>query len=481
MIRNAGLSTAMNLYRAGLQFALNVALATFLTPSDFGLVALILPVTLFILLIGDFGLTSAIIRSPTLSSSAAGAAWTLCVAFGAGLLAISVALYALGAFAAFPPPLAGLTVTFAVVVLLTLEAIVPRAVIERRLAYGRISLVETGSATLGFVAAVIVAKAGAGVWSFACYHFAMQGTRAVAYTAMAGDTTRPTGDWRAAMPLIGFGGWVVAFNLVNFVMRNGDRYFLGALLGTGALGIYVLGFQIMLVPLMAITWPVSGVLLSTLSRLGEAPSLQRSAFIAVLGLAATLTWPAMVFVAFRGDLLFGLMLPDRWDALGPVISRMALAGGLQSITAFIGPIFIVQGRLRQQFALGAVATSATLGVIALTAWQTGSLIAVADAYLVLTGVMAIVYFALIAWMLSLPARAILATLMPAVLLSVVAVAAVLAVEALVPIHGSVLHAVVATATYALVALGLLAAQHRRLRESLRAMQGAGIQAQATIA
>lgn len=470
----------MNLYRAGLQFALNVALAAFLTPSDFGLVALILPVTLFILLIGDFGLTSAIIRSSTLSSSAVGAAWTLCVAFGAGFLAISVTLYTLGAFAAFPSPLAGLTVAFAVVVLLTLETIVPRAMIERRLAYGRISLVETGSATLGFVVAVMVAKAGAGVWSFACYHLAMQGARAFAYTVMAYDTALLTRDWREGMPLIGFGGWVVAFNLVNFVMRNGDRYFLGALLGTGALGIYTLGFQIMLVPLMAITWPVSGVLLSTLSRLGDSPALQRSVFVAVLGLAATLTWPAMVFVAFRGNLLLGLMLPDRWDALGPVISRMALAGGLQSITAFIGPIFIVQGRLRQQFALGVIATGATLSLIALTAWQTRSLIAVADAYLVLTGVMAIVYFALIAWMLSLSARTILATLAPAALLSLAAVAAVLTVEALVLVRDGVLQALVATTTYALVALGLLAAQHRQLRASLRAMQGAGIQAQATM-
>jgi O-antigen/teichoic acid export membrane protein len=478
MIRNVGLSSGLNLYRALIQFALNFALAHYLLPSDFGQVALILPVTLFILLVGDFGLSAAIIRSSA-TAREAGAASAICLFYGVSFTFITVILYAIGVFDGWVGQTAELLVAFSVVALLSTTAIIPRAMLERRLAYGRIAVVETLANSSAFLVSVIAASLGAGVWAFACYHIIMQLSRAVYFWIATRREIEFNTRWRTAIPLMAFGGWVVAFNLVNYLARNLDRYIIGGLLGTGLLGLYALAYQVMLVPMMALTWPASGVLLSTLSRFRDDGMMMRRSFLAMLGLAAMVTFPMMTGLALRSGLVFPLLLPERWHDVAPIISRLAIAGGLQSSTAFVGALFLVRGRARQQFWIGGASTLAVLATLAFATWYWRSLESVANAYVAITLLLSVGYYGLMARMLGTGIGTVLGALVPAVVLTVVASAVAIAAEAMLRgDSGPWLRASIFTGAFCASAIAMLTIRRSALVEAFGTLRSAGIRAAA---
>ncbi|EIZ81183.1 polysaccharide biosynthesis family protein [Novosphingobium sp. Rr 2-17] len=472
MIRNVGLTSALNLYRAGLQLGLNIALAHFLTPSDFGQVALVLPITLFILLIGDFGITGAIVSSSA-SAREAGAAATICQGFGLLMPVAGLLLYAVGGLNFMQHSTAELLLAFSLVAMLAMMAVVPRAMLERSLRYGQLTVVETLASTTAFIASVTSAAYGLGVWSFVCYHLTMQALRsAYFWYATRRDIDRNLHVSLAA-PLMRFGGWVVAFNLVNYLMRNLDNYMVGGWMGTSSLGLYALAYQVMLVPMMVVSWPVSGVLLSTLSRIRGRPDMQRDAFFAVLMLASCATFPMMTFVALKAELIFGTILPTRWAMIGPVTAFLAIAGGLQSATALLGALFMVSGRVRTQFWFGLCATTLTLTTLAVAAYSTRSLTAMAAAYAVLAVFMSIGYFAMMARMLGTGLRQVAIALLPAIGLSVGAGATMLLVDRIVIHQPNVLRLIVDAAVFGGVIGAALLIRRANLMKLFATLQRTG--------
>lgn len=433
MIRNVGLTSGLNLYRAGIQFGLNIALAHFLTPTDFGQVALVLPITLFILLLGDFGISGAIV-SNSVNAREAGAASAICQGFGLLMPLIAGGLYLIGGLDFMARQTAQLLLGFSLVATLSMVAIVPRAMMERGLQYGRLTTIETLANTIAFIISVSAAAMGAGVWSFLFYHIAMQGLRCGAFWFATRSKIQRNLNLGLAAPLMRFGGWVVAFNLVNYLMRNLDRYIIGGWLGAGILGFYSLAYQVMLIPMMIVTWPASGVLLSTLSRLKEKPEMQRDAFLAVLLLASCVTVPMMTFVALRADLIFDTILPARWAPVGPITQMLAIAGGLQSLTAFIGALFMISGQVQRQFWFGLAITGVTLTTQFVATAMSHSLSVMVHAYVILTLVVSCAYFAMTANLLGMAISKLLGSLVQSVAITLVASTVMLAIDAILPGH-----------------------------------------------
>lgn len=397
MIRNVGSNALLNIYRTALQFALQLVLTHFVLPQDYGLVALIAPVTVLVLMIGDFGLTSAIVRSPDVTAAALGGASRMSALGGAVVMIVTLVAAASGLLDLVAPQFGLLSIGFAVVVIFSLLSAVPRALFERRLQYGKIAVIESVSTTIGFLVGCAAAWAGGGVWSFLWFHLTVQGLR---LTAMAwGQRSRmaiTTGSIRSALPLLGVGGWVLASNLLGFFARNGDRYIIAGMLGSAALGIYSLAYQIMLLPVQTLTWPISSVLTATLSRLNGRPDLQRGAILATVGLVSYLSIPSGMFMLARAAVLLDLLFPLRWHAVGDVAARLALAGCIQSITSFNGALLVAQGRFRLQLAIAIGNTLLVLGVVTAAALLGKDLITVANAYLALTVVTGVGYLWLIA-------------------------------------------------------------------------------------
>lgn len=474
MIRNIGSNAAASLFRAATQFALSLVLTRFVAPKDYAIIAMISPISVFVLMIGDFGLTSAIVRAPNVSRGDLGAAAKICSVAGAAVFAVTALLFALGVFRHAPPQFGGIALAFSIIVLLSMVVIVPRASLERRLQYQRITVIETAGTALGFLVACGTAFAGAGVWSFVFFYLTVQASRAVAMWATQARHIDLGGAWRGATPLMGFGGWLLASNLVSYVARNADNYIVAAILGAESLGLYALAYQVMLVPIQALTWPISGVLLATLSRLHDQPEMRARAFLATVGLTALASIPVAAFLVLKAPVLFNALLSPKWHAVGPLAARMAVAGSLQSITAFNGILFTTQGKLRAQLLLAIASTSIVLLTVAIAAWSGGTVLAVVDAYLGFAAISTVVYFYIMGRMLGTGMAPLARTLTGAILVCGGGAAAMFALLAIVPHEaGGKLDALLSLAGYGAGALVVIALWLPQAREALGTLQKAG--------
>ena len=451
LLKNIASMSALSLYRGLVQMGVNIALAAFVSPAEYGLVVFTLPFVLFLSMMTDMGLSSAMIRKPDLSLEQAGAALTLMLAVGGALTLVM----ALGSI-----PLTGLThmaglsevmVAMSVSVVLTVGATAPRAVLERQLRYGLIAIIEAVAVFVAAISAVVIVRLGGGVWALVAYNVLMNAVRMVAFTVFGRRGFVINFQWAELVPLLSFGGWVLANNVLNFFARNAANFLIGGALGAAAVGLYGLANQFMLIPMIVITWPASGVMLSTLSREGLGSSRSNAMVSSVLMATAMISFPAMIYLTFGMHYPSGEFLSSKWQGVEDILRWLAPVGALQSIAAYNGAVLLVANRAKSQFMYSLLNTAVTVIVIAVALPFGIKFVAIAYAGIGL--VMCIVFLSLIA-KLTIGWMGIIKATAPATVASLVGLGVALMLES--RTHDSLLHWIMATIAYGLTVVAIYA-------------------------
>ena len=458
--RNMLSMSGLSLYRNAVQFGMNIVVAATIAPANYGLIVFTSPFLVLLAMLTDFGISSAIVRTSSLSSRDAGAAWgAMLIGGGVSAGALALSAWPLERAVAMPG-LAPVMASMAGAMLLAVAAATPRAMLERRLRYGRVVGIEAAAIGIGAAAGIGYAVQGGGVWSLVLYNVLMHGVRLAGFAWTTRSRLRPWLDWARVKPLVSFGGWVLVTNLVSFAARNGDNLLIGAWLGAGAVGIYGLSYQFMLAPLMAITWPTSAILLSTLRGLPPASERAQRLVEGVLSATALVSMPAMAYLTFGLAWPVAALLSPRWAAVPVIVAWLAPAGALQSIASYNGALLLAAGRPRTQFFLTLVSTAALLATF-LVSLPFG-LMTLVHAYVVTSMVTSVAFLATIVALTGMTWHRLACALGPALMGTGFGLAAV---RLLGGGDGSWSRWAIATATYGVVVLAGYAALGTHLRRT----------------
>jgi O-antigen/teichoic acid export membrane protein len=368
ILRNMILMTGLNVAKAAASMVITIMIAGVVTPEQFGLVAFAIPLMAFIMLLTDLGLTSAIVRHPELDLLQAGSA--------VGAMAIAGLLGGLGmAIAATPaeaglrlPGVAQVLIGFSLVTALSIWATAPRALLERKLAYRKIAGVEAAALLAALAVCGLGATASFGILALIAFHVVLQGIRALAFSLLAQPLFVLGLDFKRISGLARVGGWVFVTNLLSYSARNLDRMLIAGVLGAGSLGLYGLAYQFMTIPLILVSWPISGVLLSTLARMPKGSADKARVVCAVITGTATIALPLMTF------LLFGIRYPieafyaSHWDGLAETVALLAPVGAVQAIAVYNSAVLVEKGAVRLNFYLGLVNGIVLSAVFLATVW-----------------------------------------------------------------------------------------------------------------
>lgn len=454
--------SGLSLYRNAVQFGMNIAIAALVQPDAYGLVVFTTPFVVLVAMLTDLGMTSAITRAPSLSRDEAGAAMGVMIAAGACCAVLLTA-------AAWPLQsaigmhgLAPVMTAMAGIVVLSITAATPRALLERELRYARIARIEAAAIALGVATGLVAAWHGAGVWSLILYNLLVQGVRLAAFWWATRAELRPNLRWRQLGALLSFGGWVLASNLLNFLARNSDNVLIGAWLGAAAVGVYGLAYQFMLAPLMAITWPTSAILLATLRDEDPRGERARAMVESVLSATALVVVPAMLYLTFGLAFPVRALLSRHWWAVPGIVAWLAPAGALQAIASYNGALLMVAGRARAQLALTIVNTVALVATF-LIALPHG-LTALVHAYALMISILSIAFIALIVALTGLDLRRLVEASAPALLAAGFGILAVVLTVGTQPVSWA--GWVAASAAYGAAVLGCYAALHLHIRRTL---------------
>jgi len=359
---------ALNMLKAICSLLITFLVAKTVAPEAFGLVSFSVPLMAFITILTDLGLVSSIVRHPVLSRGEAGAAVSLLLFAGAlgGLILTVGAPYAEELFQL--EGLAPVLMGFGLVTTLTIWAAPSRALLEREYRYKEVAAVEVLALVTGLSACAVALLNAQGIMAIVAYQVAIQAVRAIAFLALSRGLHELNVSWRKLGSLASIGGWLLATNLLTYCARNLDNILIGAFLGAKALGIYGLAYQFMTLPLVLFTWPVSGVLLSTLARLRHDENAKRNVICAVITCTGAITLPLMAALTFAAKIPLTLIYSDRWQGLELAVALLAPAGAFQSVAAFCGAVLIEKGAVRLNLILTVIICSSMVAVFFATVW-----------------------------------------------------------------------------------------------------------------
>jgi PST family polysaccharide transporter len=336
------------------QIASLVVLSRLLTPASFGVMAMAMPVMLFVAMLQDLGLTQAAVQKPVLTQRQASSLYWASVAAGAAVaLLLAIASPVVGWF--YKDARVGVfLLANAPLALITSIGAQHRALLMRQMQFRKLMIRDSAGVLAGMIAAVTCAILWRSYWALYANYAAM----AVVGTAGAMLATR----WRPSKPaidpelrkMISFGAGVTGFTLTNFFARNMDNILIGRFWGGAALGLYDRGYRILLFPLQQINQPVVQVMIPALSKLAGEPERYREAYLRVVRVIQLITLPGVLLLAICSDWLVPIVLGKQWLGVIPIFRYLALAGFIQPFNMPLGALFVTQARTRQYAQWGAI-------------------------------------------------------------------------------------------------------------------------------
>jgi PST family polysaccharide transporter len=358
----SAMGAAMTLVGQGgkfvLQFGSQVALARLLLPADFGLLAMVGPIVAAALLLTDLGLSAATIQRPTISQSELSSLFWLNVLIGCCLAAAAAAASPLVAAFYATPAVMPVMATMAVALLLSSLAAQHLAILNRRMRFGAIALIEVGALTVGVVVGVSAALAGFGYWSLVAMQIANGATTLAMAWGFSGWRPSRPGIRRDALHLIRFGGTVTGYNLLGYLITNLDNILIGARFGAGPLGIYDRAYKLMFQPLWQMTAPAARVAVPLLSRLANDGADYRSAYLAMLGGVLTLTTPGILVAIVFARPVIVVLLGERWADSAPIFAWLGVCALTLQLRQAASWLFVSQGRAGEQLKWGGIGSVA---------------------------------------------------------------------------------------------------------------------------
>ncbi|HEX5089025.1 MAG TPA: oligosaccharide flippase family protein [Nocardioides sp.] len=225
-------------------FALSLAMVRLLAPHDFGLYAVALAANAFLIHVNDVGLIAATVQWRGDVDEMAATARTMAITFSVGWYALFWVGAPILADAAGSPDAAPLIRLLTLVIVLDGVTAVSVGVIQRRFQQDKLMK----AIAVGFVCCAVVnltlAVAGAGAYSFVIGSLVQAVVVAILVLRAARMPFRLGLDRAVARRLLVFGIPLAAGLGVESVVLYSDSVIVGHVLGTVALGFYLLAFNI---------------------------------------------------------------------------------------------------------------------------------------------------------------------------------------------------------------------------------------------
>lgn len=304
--------------------AIGIVLARLLGPTEFGEFAVASVALLAILSINDVGVSLAIIRWPGDPAGIAPTVNTLSVISSVVLALTGIALAPTFAGAMGDSGAAFVVQVLLISVITDGLAATPAALLQREFRGGRRTAIDQVNIWTGAILSVVGALLGFGAMSLAIGRLTGSVISAVMFIASSPLPYRFGFDRSEARQLLRFGLPLAGSSLLVFAIGYSDQLVAGSVLGTTALGFYVLAFNISSWPISILSQPVRTVAPATFARLQHDQPKMMVTLRTMLGSLARLTVPACVSIAGAAVPIVLLLYGTAWSEAATVLPWLAL-------------------------------------------------------------------------------------------------------------------------------------------------------------
>ncbi len=348
-IGGASLAVAGRLVRALQGIVALAILSRYLTPAEFGLMAMVAFVALLAQIFTDFGTRVALVQRREVTALEENSVFWWNLGLGTvltgSIMLLSPWIAQLMGDAAMQKPLLWVAPIFLIGALQG----VPLSVLERRMAFGRIALSEAGGAVAGSVAAVIMVLLG-----FRLEALVAQTVVAAIVTALViitGARWRPQAQFSMAVlkPLLSYGGYVTAAGVVQTLSAQADRPIVGSRLSPGELGYSTITEQIVLSPLRITVQMVRKVMFPVMASIQDDDARLRRGYIGMQHGMMVVMAPIAFGLWAVAEPIVSIVLGKGWEMVAVLMGYMTIRSLFSTYNELNYVIFSAKGWARFQF------------------------------------------------------------------------------------------------------------------------------------
>lgn len=317
--------------RYGVQIAVTIILARLLSPSSFGLIAILLVFTNVGALIADAGFGTALIQRRDASKD--DETTMFFITLGTGLAASLLLFFAADGIASFynKPELAPLTKLMTWVLLLGAIGAVPDALLTKRLNFNARTHAQVISSLASGIVAIVLALRGLGVWSLAWQGLTETTLRTVLMWKFSNWV--PNGRFRrdSFWALFGFGGYMLIAGIFSTLSTRLQALMIGKLFSASELGYYAIAQNTQQAPSSFLATLLNRTGLPVFAAMAHDAKKLRLALKVTLQVSTFIFFPCMAGLAVVASPAIALVYGTKWTPAAPMLAFLALSASIWPI------------------------------------------------------------------------------------------------------------------------------------------------------
>ncbi len=371
-----------------IQSVSTVMLARLLTPTDFGLLAMVATITIVGQSFADLGLDQATIQREDVSGDQVSTLFWVNLGIGLSFTLLTAALAPGLAWFYHEPRLTTITLAVSVVFLLASLRVQHDALLKRQMRFKALVFRDVGAYVVAVSTAIILALHGAGYWALVAHAVTMELSRTTFSWLLVRWIPGPPRRGAKVGTLIAFGSNIAASSLINTAVTSAANVLIGSRWGAGPLGLYSRAYNLLMLPVKQLAGPVRSTALPSFSRIqGDPPRFARY-YLRCVNLITWIGAPLFGFLFVAAEPVIILTLGYKWREAAPVfqilvVSAMAQllldsttwllvsrgqSGRLLRLWCTISPIMVVSFAAGVPFGIKGVALFGSLVMVAAFPW-----------------------------------------------------------------------------------------------------------------
>lgn len=349
--KGAGWVVAWRMVTRSLGMVSTIILTHLLLPGDFGLVMI---ATAFGQVVNSFstlGVEEAVIRIPNPTRELYDSAFTLNVIRGVATSAIVAAAAWPGAVFFHDMRLVPVVLAFAATGLVGSFENIGIVEFRRDIAFHKEFLLMSVPRLVSVIVALTAAYILRSYWALVIALIASSLLRlALGYII---HPFRPRFGLRAWRQIASFSAWTWAISIVALARDRGDDFVVGRELGTGKVGVYLLGAEIANMPISELVAPLARAAFSAFAaaRHDDRQDETVSTYLRIVGAATLIALPAGVGLSLIADPLVKVALGANWSEAAPVMQLLSIALCITIPGTISRTLLNAQAVLRSMFVL----------------------------------------------------------------------------------------------------------------------------------
>ena len=330
-LRGASLSIVGQISSFIIQTTGTILLARLLTPHDFGLVTMVISLSLLLQGFGSNGFIEAIVQKKEIQHNQISTLFWINAGLSLLLMLLFIALAPLIAWFYKEPQLKMIVVAMASSILLGGLSNQHTSLLMRNMQFFRTTLNEVIAGFLSVAVAVILAYRGWGYWALVTKWIMTPLIVTVGAWILCGWRPGLPGRGTGVRPMLRFAFHTYGNFVMSYFRRNIDKILIGRSFGSQQLGFYDRAYHLSNMLPVQILSPLNSVSIATFSRLSDDPAKYRHTYLKMLSIIAAIGMPLSAALTLISHDVILLLLGPQWHETGHIFCAFAPSIGVAII------------------------------------------------------------------------------------------------------------------------------------------------------